>query len=170
MNPYTLPTWDDVDIVSPLAQEFRIPVVLENDCDAAALGEFWSGAAQGTHNAIYVTVGTGIGAGLILNNKLYRGVGMVAGEFGHMTIDYNEHRMLLRRDGCLEMLAAGPAIAHAYESKTGMPLCQAAIQAALGGDPAAQTVLRRRALLSRHRLVKSYQSSRRPMSSCSAAA
>ena len=79
MNPYTLPTWEDVDIVSPLVAEFHTRVVLENDCDAAALGEHWTGAARDTNNAAYITVGTGIGAGLIFNNKLYRGVGMVAG-------------------------------------------------------------------------------------------
>ena len=124
MNPYTLPTWDDVDIVSPLVDEFfarergRTRVVLENDCDAAALGEHWIGSARGATNAIYITVGTGIGAGLILNNKLYRGVGMVAGEFGHMTIAHDGVTCYCGARGCLEMYAAGPAIAKAYADKT----------------------------------------------------
>lgn len=119
MNPYTLPTWDDVDIVSPLAGEFHTRVALENDCDVAALGEHWIGSARGANNAVYITVGTGIGAGLILNNKLYRGVGMVAGEIGHMSIENDGVPCYCGSRGCLEMYAAGPAIAKAYENQTG---------------------------------------------------
>lgn len=147
MNPYTLPTWDDVDLVSPLAAEFNTPVVLENDCDAAALGEFWQGAAQGTQHAVYVTVGTGIGAGLILQGKLYRGASMVVGEFGHTTIDYAGTACYCGSHGCLEMYAAGPAIAKAYQSKTGASQATAreVIQAAIRGDPAAVGVIDRAA-------------------------
>lgn len=147
MNPYTLPTWADVDIVSPLAAEFKTDVVLENDCDAAALAEFWQGAAQGTQNAIYVTVGTGIGAGLILQGKLYRGVGMVAGEFGHTTIDYAGAPCYCGSRGCLEMYAAGPAIAKAYELKTGVSdaTARTVIEAALGRDAHAVHVIERAA-------------------------
>jgi glucokinase len=143
MNPYTLPTWDDVDIVSPLAEEFHGFVVLENDCDAAALGEFWQGAAQGSENAIYITVGTGIGAGLILNGKLYRGVGMVSGEFGHTTIDYAGLACYCGSRGCLEMYASGPAIAKAYQSRTGVAGGSArdVIQAARRGDADAGAVI-----------------------------
>jgi glucokinase len=147
MNPYTLPTWEDVDIVSPLAEEFQTRVVLENDCDAAALGEFWQGAAQGTQHAVYVTVGTGIGAGLILQGKLYRGVSMVVGEFGHTTIDYAGPACYCGAHGCLEMYAAGPAIARAYQSKTGMTHATArdVVQAAASGDADAIEVVERTA-------------------------
>lgn len=143
MNPYTLPTWDDVDIVSPLAQEFQTRVVLENDCDVAALGEHWIGAGRDAHNLVYITVGTGIGAGLIFNNKLYRGVGMVAGEIGHMTIDYNGPQCYCGARGCLEMLAAGPAIANAYTNKTGAPNISArdVIARAQNGDPDARATI-----------------------------
>lgn len=143
MNPYTLPTWDDVDIVSPLAEEFQTLVVLENDCDAAVLGEFWRGAAQGAQNAIYVTVGTGIGAGLILQGKLYRGVGMVAGEFGHTTIDHAGLECYCGSRGCLEMYASGPAIAKAYQARTGAShkTAREVIQAARDGDADASAVI-----------------------------
>lgn len=142
-NPYTLPTWEDVDIVSPLAAEFQTPVVLENDCDAAALGEFWRGAAQAANNAVYVTVGTGIGAGLILNGKLYRGVGLVAGELGHTTIDHDGLACYCGSRGCLEMYAAGPALARAYDSRTGAQDSSArdVIQAARRGDADALAVI-----------------------------
>lgn len=118
MNPYTLPTWDDVDIVSPLIDVFHTRVVLENDCDAAALGEHWVGGGRAANNFVYITVGTGFGAGLILNHKLYRGVGMVAGEVGHMTIEHNGVPCYCGSRGCLEMYTAGPAIAKAYQNKT----------------------------------------------------
>jgi glucokinase len=142
-NPYTLPTWDDVDIVSPLAQEFHTRVVLENDCDVAALGEHWMGNARGADNAVYITVGTGIGAGLIFNNKLYRGVGMTAGEIGHMTIEHDGVPCYCGARGCLEMLAAGPAIARAYEIKTGAPNITAreVMERARRGDANAHAVI-----------------------------
>jgi glucokinase len=142
-NPYTLPTWDDVDIVSPLAQEFHTRVVLENDCDAAALGEHWMGNARGADNAVYITVGTGIGAGLIFNNKLYRGVGMTAGEIGHMTIEHDGVPCYCGARGCLEMLAAGPAIARAYEIKTGARSITAreVMERARRGDANAHAVM-----------------------------
>ncbi len=143
MNPYTLPTWDDVDIVSPLADEFHTRVVLENDCDVAALGEHWIGAARSANNAVYITVGTGIGAGLIFNNKLYRGVGMVAGEIGHMTIDYNGPLCYCGNRGCLEMLASGPTIARVYAKKMGVENITArdVIDRAQNGDAEAFAIV-----------------------------
>jgi glucokinase len=143
MNPYTLPTWDDVDIVLPLAGEFRTRVALENDCDAAALGEHWMGAAKDTKNAVYITVGTGIGAGIILNSKLYRGVGMTAGEIGHMTIENDGVPCYCGSRGCLEMYAAGPAIAKAYEIKTGAQAISAreVIERAQRGDADARQIV-----------------------------
>lgn len=143
MNPYTLPTWEDVDIVSPLAGEFHARAALENDCDAAALGEHWIGSARGANNAVYITVGTGIGAGLILNNRLYRGVGMTAGEIGHMTIVHDGPPCYCGSRGCLEMYAAGPAIARAYENKTGAHNISAreVIARAQNGDAHARRVV-----------------------------
>jgi glucokinase len=68
-NPYTLPTWDDVDITGPLRDHFGIPVVLENDADAAALGEAWIGAGCGQPRMLMITVGTGIGTAFIQHNR-----------------------------------------------------------------------------------------------------
>lgn len=109
-NPYTLPTWDDAPLVEHLTERFKLPVVLLNDAHAAALGEHWAGSGRGTQHMIYITVGTGIGSGIILNGRLHRGVGLMAGEIGHQVIDINGPDCYCGARGCLEMLAAGPAI------------------------------------------------------------
>ncbi len=110
-NPFTLPTWEDVDIVSPLRQRFGIPVVLENDADAAALGESWQGAGQGQARLLMVTVGTGVGTAFILNGEIYRGIEGFHGEGGHILLDPSGPECYCGGRGCLESLAAGPAIA-----------------------------------------------------------
>ena len=73
-NPYTLPGWEDVDIISPLRGRFGVPVSLENDADAAALGESWAGAGRGVKRMFMVTIGTGVGTSLILDGQIYRGL------------------------------------------------------------------------------------------------
>ncbi|MEP6989210.1 MAG: ROK family protein, partial [Chloroflexota bacterium] len=80
------------------------------DTHVAVLGEHWVGAGKGATNVIYVTVGTGIGAGIILNNRLYRGTRLYSGEVGHHTIDINGPDCYCGGKGCWEMLAAAPAI------------------------------------------------------------
>jgi glucokinase len=110
--PDNLPGWDDADLFTPLRKRFGpLPMALENDCDVAVLGEQWVGAAQGVPHVAYVTVSTGINAGLILGGKLHRGVSGTAGEFGHHTIDVGGRECYCGTRGCLEALAAGPAIA-----------------------------------------------------------
>jgi glucokinase len=110
-NPFTLPTWEDVPLVDILKQDFGLPVLLLNDAHAAALGEYWLGAGRGTQTMIYMTVSTGIGGGMILNGQLYRGAGLLSSEVGHQAIDLEGPECYCGGRGCLEMLAAGPAIA-----------------------------------------------------------
>jgi len=110
-NPYTLPTWDDVPLTDYLETRFKLPTALVNDAHAAALGEFWVGAGRGCQHMIYMTISTGIGGGFILNGKLYRGVGLLSSEVGHMALDPAGPDCYCGARGCLEMLAAGPAIA-----------------------------------------------------------
>jgi glucokinase len=86
-------------------------VFLENDANAAAYGEWQYGAGVGLRQMIYLTISTGIGAGLILNGQLYRGADGAAGELGHMTIDLNGPLHNCGMVGCLEVLASGTAIA-----------------------------------------------------------
>jgi len=84
--PPNLPTWIDVPIVNILAAEFDCPVVLENDANAGALAEHRYGAGQGTRNMIFLTMGTGLGAGIVIEKKLYAGSNDLAGEVGHVRL------------------------------------------------------------------------------------
>jgi glucokinase len=84
---------------------------LDNDANCATMGEWWTGAAKGAKNVIGVTIGTGIGGGIIIDGKLYHGSSDVAGEIGHMTIDSTGRRCGCGNYGCLEAYASGTAIA-----------------------------------------------------------
>ena len=86
LSPPNLPGWDEVAIVSELKQRFGVPTFLKNDADACALAEWRFGAGQGTQNMLFLTFGTGLGAGLILNGRLYRGACDMAGEVGHIRL------------------------------------------------------------------------------------
>lgn len=97
-------------IVKPLQEEFKLPVILKNDADAASLGEWMFGAGRGTKNMIYLTISTGIGGGIIINGQLYHGQGS-AGEIGHIIIDPNGPICRCGNCGCLEALASGTAVA-----------------------------------------------------------
>jgi glucokinase len=109
-NPFTLPGWEDLPINAYLSEQFGVPCSLLIDTHAAALGEHWVGEGRGARNMIYLTFGTGIGCGIILNNQLYRGVGLTCGEVGHHVIDLNGPLCYCGGHGCWEMLAAAPAI------------------------------------------------------------
>lgn len=84
--PPNLPKWIDVDIVRILSERFGVPVFLQNDANACALAEWKLGAGRGTENMIFLTFGTGFGAGLILDGKLYVGKSDMAGEVGHVRL------------------------------------------------------------------------------------
>jgi len=88
-----------------------LPAALDNDANCAVLGEWWVGAARGARHAIGITIGTGIGGGLVLDGKLYHGASDVAGEIGHTTIDTEGRRCKCGNYGCLEAYASGPNIA-----------------------------------------------------------
>lgn len=84
LSPPNLPGWDNIRIVEMLEAEFNVPVAIENDANACALAEWKFGAGQGTENMIFLTFGTGMGAGLILDGHLYSGTNDMAGEVGHI--------------------------------------------------------------------------------------
>ena len=84
MSPPNLPGWDNVRITEMLEKEFGVPAFLRNDADACALAEWRYGAGRGSQNMIFLTCGTGMGAGIILNGKLYSGTCGMAGEIGHV--------------------------------------------------------------------------------------
>lgn len=110
-----LPQWHDVQLRRMLEDALKLPTHIENDANAAAYGEFAAGAARGTRNAILLTLGTGIGGGLILDGRLYRGRAF-AGEVGHMTVDLDGESCLCGNAGCLERLANADAIVRAATS------------------------------------------------------
>ncbi|HLJ60187.1 MAG TPA: ROK family protein [bacterium] len=103
--------WRDVALAAELETRFGAPAVVENDANMVALGEFWFGAAQGTRSAVCVVIGTGIGAGIILEGELYRGRREAAGEVGFTVFDRRYVGTPFTEFGCLETFAAGPGIA-----------------------------------------------------------
>lgn len=109
-NPFTLPTWENVAIVEWMRKSFNVPVTLENDADAAALGEYWQGAGREAQRLYAVTVGTGIGTALIIDGQIYRGLEGSHPEGGHMVLDPSGPLCYCKRHGCWESLCAGPAI------------------------------------------------------------
>jgi len=103
--------WRMVPLRDRMAELTGLPAALDNDANCATYGEWWIGAAKGGRNVIGVTIGTGIGGGLILDGKLYHGSSDVAGEIGHVTIDQTGRRCGCGNYGCLEAYASGTAIA-----------------------------------------------------------
>jgi len=103
--------WRDVPVKSMLEEELGLPCFIENDVKVAALGESRYGAGKGLRNMVYLTIGTGIAAGVIIEGKIYRGSTGMAGEIGHAIIERNGPRCKCGTRGCLEAVAAGPAIA-----------------------------------------------------------
>jgi glucokinase len=114
-----LPSWNGCNPVKDLERAFAVRVALENDGDAAALGEAAWGAGRGKQRLIYVTVGTGIGGGIILDGRLYRGVDRSHPEVGHHVIDASGPECTCGFRGCWEALATGPAMAAWYQNKAG---------------------------------------------------
>ncbi|HEY9171990.1 MAG TPA: ROK family protein, partial [Verrucomicrobiae bacterium] len=109
-NPYTLEGWDRCDIVTPLRERFGVTVVLENDADAAALGECFSGAGRSLDPVVMLTLGTGVGGAAIVFGNIYRGVNGEHPELGHLLVAPDGPACYCGSRGCLESLASGTAI------------------------------------------------------------
>ncbi|HEU4564129.1 MAG TPA: ROK family protein [Gemmatimonadaceae bacterium] len=103
--------WQNFPLRDVIGERVRLPVTLDNDANCATVGEWWQGAAKGGVNVVGMTIGTGIGGGLVLEGKLYHGSSDVAGEIGHTTIDITGRYCRCGNYGCLEAYASGPAIA-----------------------------------------------------------
>jgi glucokinase len=143
-NPYTLPGWDHCDIVTPLAQRFGVPVFLENDADAAAVGECACGAGRGSDPVVMLTFGTGIGGAAIVGGQIYRGVHGEHPELGHIPVDSAPgiEPCYCGIQGCLESIASGAAIGSAGQ-KAGFANARAVFAAASAGDGHAQGIIDR---------------------------
>lgn len=103
--------WRDFPLRDAISDRIRLPATLDNDANCATLGEWWRGAAQGARNVVGITIGTGIGGGIVIGGQLYHGSSDVAGEIGHTTIDSTGRYCRCGNYGCLEAYASGPAIA-----------------------------------------------------------
>ncbi len=117
INPPNLPCWRNFPLAAEVAAIYRVPVKVENDANAAALAEAYWGAGRGYRRIFYATVGTGIGTGIVFDNRIYNGRTGAAAEGGHMSIDYRGPRCGCGKPGCIEILAAGPAIARRARAK-----------------------------------------------------
>jgi len=115
---HNLPGWKGGNPVLSLSREFGVPVALENDADAAALGELYWGPGKSSTPMIYVTVGTGIGVSVILDGKIYRGARQCHPEIGHQVIDPSGPLCTCGVRGCWESLASGPAMVAWVESNS----------------------------------------------------
>jgi len=109
--PPIMPGWSDFPIRSHLEELWGCPITLGNDAELGALGEWAYGAGRNERNLLYVKVGYGIGAGLMLDGQIYRGASGCAGEIGHITIDENGPLCTCGNRGCLEAMAGGRSIA-----------------------------------------------------------
>jgi len=103
--------WVNFPLRDRVAGALGMPATLDNDANCAIFGEWWRGAARGASHVVGLTIGTGIGGGIVLAGRVYRGKSDIAGEIGHMTIDLNGRRCKCGNYGCLEAYASGPAIA-----------------------------------------------------------
>ena len=112
-SPLSLPGWDDIPLVAIVERALDRPAVVDNDATACALAEFWFGAwrDRAIGSLVYLTISTGIGGGLVLDGRLYRGAAGNAGELGHLTVDYLGRQCACGRRGCLEAYASGTNIA-----------------------------------------------------------
>lgn len=130
--------WYNVPLRLMWSQRFNLPVFVENEANAAALGEYYFGAARGSKNFIYLSAGIGLGGGVVIDGKLFRGATGYASEVGHMTIDPNGELCGCGKRGCLEAQVGPRAVLRRVRRtlESGVPsiLCELA-----GGDPAALT-------------------------------
>ena len=130
--------WTNFPLRDVIAEKTRLPVRIDNDANCATLGEWWLGAARGANNVIGMTIGTGIGGGIILGGRLYHGSSDVAGEIGHATIDITGRRCKCGNYGCLEAYASGPSIADRAREALGGDDSAMMVKMA-GGDPSRIT-------------------------------
>ena len=160
INPPNLPCWRNFPLAAEISRIYTLPVKLDNDANAAALAEALWGSGRGYRNVFYVTIGTGIGTGIVLDGHIYHGRTGAAGEGGHVTIDYRGPRCRCGKRGCIEVLASGPAIARRAQDKLrehpnsdsaihqltkgdiGRVTSEIVAQAYAAGDPLAKEVLR----------------------------
>ena len=142
----TLPGWLGSPLAADLESRFGMRVAVENDADAAALGEATWGAGRGSRSLLYVTISTGIGVGILLDGKLYRGARGAHPEIGHHVIDWSGPLCYCGANGCWETLASGPALEAWMSARCDVALSASEIcELARKGDPLALQAVEREA-------------------------
>ncbi len=137
-----LPDWVGVDVANWLGQRLEVPVHVENDANLGALSESVLGAGRGASEMAYVMLSAGIGGGLILGGRLYRGARGGAGEIGHVTVDATGHMCRCGSRGCLETLVGAAALIESLRRSHGEGMTvERMIALAREGDPGAQRVI-----------------------------
>jgi glucokinase len=140
LNPPNVPCWRNFPLAEKVRAKYSVPVKVDNDANAAALAETLWGAAQGFRYVFYATIGTGIGTGIIFDGAIYHGNTGSAGEGGHVSIDYRGPLCSCGKRGCIEVLAAGPAIGARARTKVAADSARgSAILDLADGDIAAVT-------------------------------
>lgn len=159
INPPNVPCWRNFPLAEEVSNRYQLPVKIENDANAAALAEVLWGAAKNLSKVFYLSIGTGIGTGFILDGQIYNGRTGAAPEGGHVSIDYRGPLCACGKRGCIEVLIAGPAIARRAREKlqagqrasstlaqlaggeSSTVTCELVAQAQQAGDPLAKEVL-----------------------------
>jgi glucokinase len=140
VNPGNLPCWRNYPLVAEIKKSRGLPTILDNDANAAALAEARWGAGAGYSFVFYATIGTGIGVGIILDGAIYHGRTGAAGEGGHVSIDYHGPSCPCGKRGCIEALAAGPAVARRARERLEAGGAEAkALLSLADGNPATVT-------------------------------
>lgn len=130
-----LPGWGGLRVAEEMGRRLDLPVHVDNDANLGALAELFWGAGQGATSLVYLKVATGIGAGLVIDQRLYYGAGGTAGEIGHLTIDEKGPICRCGSRGCLETFAAAPAIVELLRSSLGHELTiDEVVERAIAGD------------------------------------
>jgi glucokinase len=145
VDPPNLTGWRNVPFAQMLSERLSLPVSLEHDAKAAALGEYHFGAGRGAKAMCLIIVGTGIGGAFIFDGKLYRGEHDAAGEVGHFTVDMDGPICTCGSNGCVESYAGGPAImnAYMYATRKKVESAEEIVRAAREGDEIARRVFER---------------------------
>jgi glucokinase-like ROK family protein len=117
LSPVILPQWEGFELVPKVKQAFGLPVYIDNDANAGAIAEKWWGSGRGVSNLVYIKLGTGVGAGLIINDKIFKGTGGTAGEIGHTTINVKGPMCRCGNRGCLESYLSNLAILDETEKR-----------------------------------------------------
>ncbi|GAB4187468.1 MAG: ROK family protein [Calditrichia bacterium] len=121
-QPVNISDWTEINLREYIQSRFNLPTIIDNDANMATLGEYFHGNGKNFKNMIFITLGTGIGGGIVVDGKLIRGSHFAGGELGHITIDYQGLPCICGGIGCWEQYASASALVHFYNIKSKSPV------------------------------------------------